>query len=296
MAKTVVGLYDTEELARRAADELKKHGFDDIPVHIEARGAEVSTSFTRDRGGNLVQALQNVGVPQNEAEFYSEGVQRGGSLVVVEAPDERADTAARLMNEHEPIHPEQREWSRTSSKGERTTSEQGEEEAHLTEAREELHVGKRKVEGGGARIHKRVKERPVEETVELHEEEVDVEERPASESTSKEDPFREETVEMKETREEPVVEKETKIEGEVVARKKSRERSETSIGEPTSIGSTMNPTLPTPTTITTNTNRPTASAMYTARMKTTRGMISTGSSPNCAVIMSGSTGRAPSSV
>lgn len=248
MGKTVVGLYDTENLARQAADELKRNGFDDLPVHVETQETGTS-SFTREReDADLVHALEDSGVPRDDAEFYTEGVRRGGGLLIVETPDEQADNAARFMNMHEPIQRERREpdwrergYTGYEPEGESFTSEalhtererfqdrpeEESEEAHMTEAREEMHVGKRKVEGGGARIHKRVIERPVEEEVELREEEVDVERQRATESTAEEDPFQEETVEMSETREEPVVEKETHIEGEVVAKKKARERSET---------------------------------------------------------------------
>ncbi len=45
---------------------------------------------------------------------------------------------------------------------------------------EELQVGKREVERGGMRIYSRVTERPIEETVRLHEEEVSVARRPVN--------------------------------------------------------------------------------------------------------------------
>lgn len=247
MAKTIVGLYDTETDARRAVDELRNNGFDEDRIHIEAHGAGESR-FTRHREGDLLDALHEAGVPQEDAEFYAEGVRRGGSLLIAEAVDDRADRAARLMNVHGPVRRAKREaawrehgytgydpqagsYTTEEAEAERAryrTAPEEEEEVHLTEAREEMRVGKREVESGGARIHKRVKERPVEETVTLREEEVDVERRSTSETTT--DPeraFEEETIEMTETKEEPVVEKETYVEGEVVARKKSRQRSET---------------------------------------------------------------------
>ena len=45
-------------------------------------------------------------------------------------------------------------------------------------AEEEMAVGKRQVQRGGARVHTTVTERPVEERVTLHEEPVTVEHRP----------------------------------------------------------------------------------------------------------------------
>lgn len=105
MAKTVVGLYDTEAAAREAAHELEKNGFGDLPIYVEAEGA-ADARFTHDGNGNLGEALREAGVPEDDATFYIEGVQRGGGLLILEAPDERAEDAVRLMNLHEPIRRE----------------------------------------------------------------------------------------------------------------------------------------------------------------------------------------------
>lgn len=82
---------------------------------------------------------------------------------------------------------------------------------------EDLEVGKREVETGGARVSSRVVERPVEERVNLREEHVDVKrtkvDRPASSSDL--DNFKEGTVEMHETKEVPVVNKEAHVVEEV---------------------------------------------------------------------------------
>lgn len=235
MAMTVVGLYDDETTARKAATSLRDNGFKDAWIHIEAHGADETTSR---RDGNLVGTLTSVGVPNDEAQFYAEGVRRGGSLLILEAPEDRADRAAELMNVHKPITRREREadwrerggYTSDEAERERTRSRtgMGGREERIQEGKEELHVGKREVESGGVRLHKRVKERPVEETVNLREEEVDVERRRASRTTPSDgDMFEEKTIEMRERREEPVVEKETKVTGEVVARKQSREHAET---------------------------------------------------------------------
>src|SRR5258706_618859 len=53
--------------------------------------------------GGLIGALVNVGVPEEEAEYYSEGVRRGGTLVSVRVNDELADRATDIMNRHHAI-------------------------------------------------------------------------------------------------------------------------------------------------------------------------------------------------
>lgn len=47
--------------------------------------------------GGLLGALANAGVPEDAAHVYAEGVRRGGALVSVRAPDERAETIAAIL-------------------------------------------------------------------------------------------------------------------------------------------------------------------------------------------------------
>ncbi|WP_462266739.1 DUF2382 domain-containing protein [Mucilaginibacter sp.] len=94
---------------------------------------------------------------------------------------------------------------------------------------ENLEVGKREVETGGARITSRLVERPVQETVNLKEEHVTVErtavDRPAS--TSDFDTFKEGEIELTEHAEVPVVSKEARVVEEVSISKDVEEKEET---------------------------------------------------------------------
>jgi uncharacterized protein (TIGR02271 family) len=94
---------------------------------------------------------------------------------------------------------------------------------------EELQVGKRQVERGGARVRSRVIERPVEEVVRLREERVRVERRPVNRPVTEADlrAFREGTIEVTERAEEPVVSKQARVIEEVVVGKDVGERTET---------------------------------------------------------------------
>jgi uncharacterized protein (TIGR02271 family) len=47
--------------------------------------------------GGLIGALTDLGVPEEEAHYYAEGVRRGGVLVAVDTDDQRADRAAEVM-------------------------------------------------------------------------------------------------------------------------------------------------------------------------------------------------------
>ncbi len=94
---------------------------------------------------------------------------------------------------------------------------------------EQLQVGKRAVESGGVRVHSRVTEKPVEETVTLREEEVNVERRPANREVLQADmaAMRGGTIEVTEMAEQAVVAKQARVVGEVVISKDVAEREET---------------------------------------------------------------------
>jgi uncharacterized protein (TIGR02271 family) len=93
---------------------------------------------------------------------------------------------------------------------------------------EELAVGKRTVETGGVRVHSSVTETPVNESVRLHEEHVNVERRPVDRELRADDmtAFREGTIEMREMAEEAVVEKKARVVEEVRISKEASERTE----------------------------------------------------------------------
>lgn len=50
--------------------------------------------------GGLVGSLVGLGVPEEEADYYAEGVRRGGTLVSVSADGARADQAYQVMQSH----------------------------------------------------------------------------------------------------------------------------------------------------------------------------------------------------
>lgn len=52
--------------------------------------------------GGLVGALTEAGVPEEEAHVYSEGVRRGGTLLVVRADENRADQVEAALNRYRP--------------------------------------------------------------------------------------------------------------------------------------------------------------------------------------------------
>jgi len=110
----------------------------------------------------------------------------------------------------------------------RDTGIAGNSNTAIPVVQEELKVGKREVERGGVRVFSRVVETPVDQSISLREEHVNVERRPVDQPISGLDSgaFKEQSIEMRETAEEAVVQKSARVVEEVIVGKESSQRQE----------------------------------------------------------------------
>lgn len=215
--------------------------------------------------GGLISGLTRLGVPENDANFYAEGVRRGGTLVSVNAADEKADSAVAVMKRHGAVEIDKRaaQWrqdgwtgfdenathaafdaytqghvampvpkheAEVTAEHQRIPSQavsQGQVSMPVVE--EKLEVGKREVDRGGVRVQSRVTETPVEENIQLREEHVHVERRPVDYTFhgSESEAFQESIVEIKEAYEEMIVKKKARVVEEVIVGKEVEQRTET---------------------------------------------------------------------
>ena len=124
--------------------------------------------------GGLMGALVNHGVPEEEAGYYSEGVRRGGSLVMLTVDDDRVNDVERIMNMHNPVDIDERAAAWKEEGFERVRprrpSPTPPSKSWTTVRRyaipiveEDVKVGKRQVQEGGKRIRSYVRETPIEE-------------------------------------------------------------------------------------------------------------------------------------
>jgi uncharacterized protein (TIGR02271 family) len=190
------------------------------PIAAALAGAGIGAA-----AGGAIGALMKLGVPEHEAHYYAEGVRRGGTLITVHArTDDMADCAAQVMKRHGAADIEERaeQWKEQGWSGKLMT--EGEQVLPVTE--EELVVGKRQVSQGGVRVYSHVTEMPVQETVELREEHVQVERRPVNRPAADAD-FQEKSVEVREMAEEPVVSKRSRVTEEVRVGKQTSQREQT---------------------------------------------------------------------
>jgi uncharacterized protein (TIGR02271 family) len=171
-------------------------------------------------------------------------VRRGHFLLTAQVPEEHADRACGMLEggamdfDQSQAKWRSEGWSggstgRTEARSNTADGERGRivEEERIPIVEEQLRVGKREVERGGARVRSYVEERPVSEQVNLREEHVEIERRPVDQTLSAanlsdSDLLRERTVEMRERGEEAVVDKTARVTEEVVVKKTADERVE----------------------------------------------------------------------
>jgi len=196
--------------------------------------------------GGIIGGLVDLGIPEEQAHYYAEGVRRGGVLVTARTNDADTDRAHDIMDRYNPVNIEERAaaWRQEGWKGydvkakpytaAQVTQERARYAAPLPnknieaggEARfpvveEKLAVGKRQVKGGEVRVRKFITETPVEENINLRQEHVSVERRAVDRPAGAEmlNDLHDETLEVTETREEAVVQKQARVVEEVVVRK-----------------------------------------------------------------------------
>ncbi len=94
---------------------------------------------------------------------------------------------------------------------------------------EDISIGKREVEQGGVRVNQRVTEKPVEDSINLREEHVNVERKKVDRPVSNADRIhmKDETIEVTEHREEPVIHKEARVKEEIKLNKTTDQHTET---------------------------------------------------------------------
>ena len=250
MASTVVGLFEQRSSAEAALQELITNGYSESDIEIKGE----RTYGEGDAMSSLRSELEGHGVPEGDARLFAEGVRSGDALEIAHVSDDKAELAREIMNRHGAIDIHDAFSYRSNTPTgvgaagaglaaaavttAATTAATTTDTTPLTAAatgetvipviEEELAVGKREIQRGGARIHTRVTERPVSEQVTLHEEHVTVQrnvvDRPVSSTDAA---FREGDITLTETTEVPVVAKEARVVEEVVVGKTATDRVET---------------------------------------------------------------------
>jgi uncharacterized protein (TIGR02271 family) len=199
---------DSDDEADRAADIMDADG----DVNVEGRRENPYRTAERDYRDARVNETSAVADTTTRPDIV-------GDSDFSTRESARADLAA--MQRRDDIQ------AASSEAGTLRENRSSHEDRTIPVTEEELVVGKRAVESGRVRVYSRVKEKPVEESVRLREERVNVErravDRPVTDADRKDDVV----IEVTEMREEPVVGKKERVVEEIVVGKTSDERTET---------------------------------------------------------------------
>jgi len=214
MTTSIIGLFESSDIASKVQGELTKAGFRKDAVEIIENVA----------ASKITSRLVEAGYEKDKAESYGKAMQKGGALIVAEAPDDKADEALDMMRSFKALSPE----ALLEKLGNQTPEET--QSAQVIE--EELEVGVARTTGG-KRLKTEVSEREVQETVTLHEETIEAERTKVDRVLKPEEAakaFQGTTVELTATTEKPVVSKQAHVVEEVSLSKQSGERDVTVSG------------------------------------------------------------------
>jgi len=209
------------------------------PIAAALTGAGIGAA-----AGGLIGGLTKAGVSETDAEYYAEGVRRGGVLLTVRTTEDLSDKAATILDDAgaKDVDEKSREWRSSGWSPKHghafgTTSQYTDQDRNrdikgdrkMDVVQEELEIGKREAGTRTVRVYSDVTAKPVEKQVNLRDEKITVErravDRPASSSDM--ETFKGGQIELTEKHEEPVVKKRARVVEEVRVGKEVNEHTET---------------------------------------------------------------------
>ena len=243
MTRTITALFDQRADAEAAENRLKAAHVDaaHISIHDKASSGFHATGKSTTQDPGMWASIKNAFVPDEDRHTYEEGVRRGGFLLTADVNDDNVDAAVKVLEESDSINVDDRsqEWKSSGwdhapeaaagvgigaeAYGAGATASTGSDvagEQSIPIVEEQLIVGKREVDRGGARVRSYVTETPVHEQVRLRDEKISVQRRAVDRPiTDADDAFRERTIDVTATGEEAVVGKTARVVEEVVVSK-----------------------------------------------------------------------------
>lgn len=257
MSHTVIGLFDTSGEAQTAMGELIEQGFarENIDISNKSSAAADSSTPTRSADGPVSGTMSTTevsgspelakgvgdffrslfGGDETTARNYTSAADEADAILTVHVDSqEKAAAAAAILDRNGAIDVDDRA-SRSNRQNAAGITETTKNRANTPDSvsipviEEELRVGKREVETGGARIRSQVIKKPVEADVRLREEHVVLNRHSVDRALTDTDltNFKEGVIEITEHAEQAVVSKQARVVEEIEIGKQVTERQET---------------------------------------------------------------------
>ncbi len=217
---TLICLFHHKDQAQAALEDI-----------LEAGIPESNVTLVGDAGSNITasqSSLQELNVPQKDIQHLLEGIQAGGVVLSVAAIHDHADKVESIFKTHKAGKIDEALIDDDMSGAGLPLAAAAAGETVIPIAEEELVVGKRTVDAGGVRVYRRVVEIPVEQSVNLREEHVNVERRTVDRPVTDADLAiqGDRVIELTETAEEAVVGKSARVVEEVLVGKEVSQHTE----------------------------------------------------------------------
>ncbi|WP_405401900.1 DUF2382 domain-containing protein [Paracoccus sp. Ld10] len=248
--KSVSALFDDRAEALRAVERLRASGISENNIRMVEGSAGGATAQRSPEGDKTFwDSLSDFFFPEEDRHAYAEGLSRGGYLVTVSGiSTAHYDMALDILDDEGTVDLNEREaswrsegWSgyeanpygssditsgTTASLASNAPRADSQESIPVVE--EQLSIGKRDTSHGRVRVRAYTVEEPVNETVELRDERVELERRPVNRAATDTDAaFQDRTIEAEEYAEEAVVAKEARVVEEIGLKKVSGTHTET---------------------------------------------------------------------
>lgn len=268
MTHTLVAAFDTLAEAQAAKSQLLAQNVPQSDIELSSSEPDASTTTSTTSDATAVHSDHDNAVlhkvsqffaslfgadeddrqkPHRYATAYPEAYRRGATvLTVTAATDVQAELVEEILERNGAIDIDERvaAWSNEQAGSTHVAGTHlGADRSEVVDRKaddlaghtsipvieENLRVGKRELNTGRVRVVSRITERPVEETVSLHEEHAHIERHPVNRpATAGElNSFKEGSIEIQETAEELVVEKSARVVEEVTVGKQSSDHQET---------------------------------------------------------------------
>lgn len=222
---TVLCLFHTREHAQAALADLQKSDIPPTSISvIDGKNSSV-------RGAGVSSALQQLELPERDRQILSDGLNAGGSIVVVSGPESYTDAAEDVFSKHRAMQVDEKVITENTAQplaAQPAAAVNTAADAVIPVVEEELVVGKRQVQRGGVRVYSHMVETPVEEKLTLQQERAVVERHPVNRPVSEADvaKLKDQSIEVVETEEVPVVAKSARVVEEVLVSKETTQRTE----------------------------------------------------------------------
>lgn len=248
--RQITALFDSRTEADAAADRIAGLGIPQSDISIVNGAAGGATQSDEDKG--FMEHLgEFFGGGSDDRATYSEGLRRGGYMLVVTTTGADRDRVIDILDDEGTVDLDAREaewrtegwtgYDESAATGgyaeggaQPTTGTTGAEysgrqpvDGTIEVAEENIRVGKRELDHGRVRVRSYVVEEPVEADVSLRDEHVSVTRTPVDREISSDAAFQDQTLTAQEHGEEAVVTKEARVTEEIRLDKEAETHTET---------------------------------------------------------------------